>query len=131
MRVAALYDIQGNLDALDAVLDELREAAVGLVVVGGDVLPGPMPRESLDRLLDLDTPVQFIHGNGERIVLAQTAGQDISEVPEPYRHVIRWTAQQLRPEHERALTEWPLTCRVEIDGLGDVWFCHATPRNDS
>ena len=101
MRVAALYDIHANLPALDAVLSEVREADVDQVVVGGDVLPGPMPRETLKRLLDLDIPVQFIHGNGERIVRAQMAGTDISEVPEQHREIIRWTAQQLDPEHER------------------------------
>src|SRR5688500_14941979 len=129
-RLAALYDIHGNLDALQAVLDDVREAQIDHIVVGGDVLPGPMPREALTMLLDLDIPVQFIHGNGERVVLAQMRGQDISEVPERYRDVIRWTAAQLAPEHEAVLASWPGTCRVEIDGLGAVLFCHATPRND-
>ena len=131
MRVAALYDIHGNLPALEAVLEEIREAGVNHVVVGGDVLPGPMPRETLTRLLEVDVPVQFIHGNGERVVLAQRTGKDIREVPEQYRDVIRWTAQQLHPEHERALAGWPATCRVDIPGLGEVLFCHATPRNDT
>jgi putative phosphoesterase len=131
MRAAALYDIHGNLPALEAVLEDVRESGVDRIVVGGDVLPGPMPRESLDRLLELDIPVQFIRGNGDRVVLAQLRGNDISEVPEPYREVIEWTAQQLRPDHERLLAGWPPTCRVEIDGLGHVLFCHATPRNDT
>ena len=47
MRLAALYDIHGNLPALEAVLEQVREAAVDHVVVGGDVLPGPMPRETI------------------------------------------------------------------------------------
>jgi putative phosphoesterase len=131
MRVAALYDIHGNLAALEAALEEVRESGVDRVVVGGDVLPGPMPRESLDRLLDLDIPVEFIHGNGDRAVLAQLRGKDVSEVPEAYREVIKWTAGQLRPQHERLLAGWPATCRIEIDGLGGVLFCHATPRSDT
>src|SRR5437867_4436633 len=73
MRVAALYDIHGNLPALEAVLEDIRQAEVDHVVVGGDVLPGPMPTETIARLLDLDIPVQFIHGNGDREVLAQMA----------------------------------------------------------
>ena len=131
MRVAALYDIHGNLPALDAVLEDVREAGVDRVVVGGDVLPGPMPDESLTRLFALDIPVQFIHGNGDRIVLAQLTGEDISEVPEQHRVVIRWTAEQVRPEHQRLMAGWPATCRLDIRGLGEVLFCHATPRNDS
>ena len=134
MRVAALYDIHGNLPALEAVLKDVREADVDHVVVGGDVFPGPMPRETLARLLDLDIPVQFIHGNGDREVLAQMAGTETDwyrAAPEQWREPVRWTAQQLHPEHEQLLASWPATCRVEIRGLGEVLFCHATPRNDT
>ena len=60
----------GNLPALEAVLDELRQVGVDQIVVGGDVVPGPMPRETLRRLLDLDLPLHFIHGNGELAILA-------------------------------------------------------------
>ena len=59
MRVAVLNDIHGNLPALEAVLAEVRAAAVDRIVVGGDVLPGPMPRETMDCLLALDQPVEF------------------------------------------------------------------------
>lgn len=69
MRVAAFYGIHGNLPALEAVLQEIRQAEVDQVVVGGDVVPGPMPRETLRWLLDLDLPVHFIHGNSELAVL--------------------------------------------------------------
>jgi putative phosphoesterase len=131
MRVAALYDIHGNLPALEAVLQDVRRADVDRIVIGGDVLPGPMPRESLACLLELDIPVQFIQGNGDRVVRAQMAGTESSEVPERFRDVIRWNAQQLQAEHERLLASWPKTLRVEVSGLGAVLFCHATPRNDT
>jgi putative phosphoesterase len=131
MKVAALYDIHGNLPALEAVLAEIRHAQVDQVVVGGDVLPGPMPRETLARLRQLDIPVHFIVGNGDRVVREQMAGSESSEVPEQFRAVIRWNAEQLRPEDEQLLAGWPLTVHVQIAGLGEVLFCHATPRNDT
>jgi predicted phosphodiesterase len=82
-------------------------------------------------LLNLDVPVQFIQGNGDRVVLAQMRGTESSEVPEQFREGVRWVAGQLHPEHERLLAGWPKTCRVEIRGLGEALFCHATPRNDT
>ncbi len=131
MRVAAIYDIHANLPALEAVLQDIRQAGVDQLVVGGDVLPGPMPNETMACLLNLDVPVQFIQGNGDRVVLAQMRGTESSEVPEQFREGVRWVAGQLHPEHERLLAGWPKTCRVEIRGLGEALFCHATPRNDT
>jgi len=42
MRVATLYDIHENLPTLEAVLNEVYQADVNEVVVGGDVVPGPL-----------------------------------------------------------------------------------------
>ena len=140
MRVAALFDIHGNLPALDAVLDEIRQIGVDRIVVGGDVLPGPLPRETMARLLALQIPTQFIYGNGDLAILAQMKATDPSSVsywgttsgaplPEQFGELFRWTGRQVR-EYQDVLESWPLTTTVEIDGLGTVLFCHATPRNE-
>jgi predicted phosphodiesterase len=131
MRVAALYDIHGNLPALEAVLREVREARVDRVVVGGDVVPGPLAREALACLLGLDVPVQFVRGNGEVAVLAEMAGTGPGPLPEAAREAVRWTARQLTAEQGRALAGWPKTRRLEVGGLGAVLFCHATPRDEN
>jgi putative phosphoesterase len=134
MRIAAIYDIHANLSALDSVLDEIRQAKVDCVVVGGDVFPGPLPRETIQCLLDFEIPAQFIHGNVDREVLAQMSGLETDwyrTAPEQWREPVRWTAQQLDHQHQRLLEGWPSTCRIMIPDLGDVLFCHATPRNDT
>jgi predicted phosphodiesterase len=142
MRIAGLYDIHGNLPALEAVLEDARRAGVDQVVVGGDVVPGPMPRETLERLLSLDLPVQFIHGNGELSTLAQMAALEGSPVtywgttsgrplPEADQVAMRWTAEQLWLQYQPVLARWPKTLRLEIDGLGNVLFCHGTPRSET
>jgi predicted phosphodiesterase len=134
MRVAAIYDIHANLPALEAVLEDIRRASVDQIVVGGDVFPGPMPQETIRYLLDLDIPIEFLGGNGDREVLAQMRGVETEwyrAASEHWREPVRWTARQLEPELERLLAGWPKTLRVEIGGLGEVLFCHATPRNDT
>ncbi len=142
MRVAALYDIHANLPALEAVLTDVREARADLIVVGGDVIPGPMPRETLALLQDVAIPARYIHGNGELAVLAQigvdhpdavtywgtTSGKPL---PEPLREIMRWTAQQVHPEYDDMLRSWPKTLRVEMGRLGNVLFCHGTPRSET
>jgi len=130
MKVAALYDIHGNLPALEALLDELSGEGVDRVVVGGDVLPGPMPRETIDCLLSLNLPVEFIYGNGEAAVLEHLAGREPGKVPAPYLPAIHWTAEEIRAPHGSAIAGWPMTRRLDIPGIGSVLFCHATPRNE-
>lgn len=131
MRVAALYDIHANLPALEAVLEKVRKSGVDQIIFGGDALPGPMPRETLALLRSLDIPAQFIAGNGDRVVLEYLAGKEPLEVPEQFREVIRWNARQLLPEDVQFLARWPKTLRLQIPGVGEVLFCHATPRNDT
>lgn len=131
MRVAAIYDLHGNLPALEAVLEDIYQAQVRLLVVGGDLVPGPMPREILDRLLEIDIPTQFIQGNGEIDALASMAGTPINRVPQQYQDIVHWSAQQLYPKYEELLASWGKTLTIAIDGLGKVLFCHATPRDDN
>ncbi|HEY7354547.1 MAG TPA: metallophosphoesterase family protein [Terriglobales bacterium] len=129
MRIAALYDIHGNLPALEAVLSEIETLDIDLIIIGGDVVPGPMPRETVDRLLNLNFPVQFIHGNGELAVLEELAGKKASGVPEQHRPVLQWTAQQLEHKHDRLLSSWPPIVQMTTERSGEILFCHATPRN--
>ena len=142
MRVAALFDIHGNLPALEAVLADARAAGADHIVVGGDTVPGPWPKETVDRLLTLDLPVHFIHGNCERAVLAQMAALGGAPVtywgttsgrplPDKDLEVMRWTARELGPEEEKLFASWPKTVRLSIDGIGDVLFCHGTPRSET
>jgi len=131
MRVAALYDIHANLPALEAVIADVRRAGVDQIVVGGDVVPGPMPRETIEYLLALDIPVQFIEGNGDRDVLARMRGVEPLSVPAEFRDAIAWNATELHPEFETLLAGWPQILRLALPGLGDVLFCHATPRSDN
>ena len=125
-RVAALYDIHGNAPALEAVLREMEGLGVDEIVIGGDVLPGPMPAECLALLDAVHLPMRFIMGNGDREVVAPSGA-----IPETYQSAMRWNAEQIGPEETRRIAEWPLSIRVAVEGIGDVLFCHATPRNDT
>lgn len=130
-RVAALYDIHGNLPALDAALADIARTGVDEIVVGGDVVPGPMPRETLDRLAAVDVPVRYIRGNGENDVLTVLGGVEPVRVPKQFRDVVTWSAEQLSDAHRAAITAWPDTLTLNVAGLGRVLFCHATPTSDT
>ncbi len=125
MRVLALYDIHGNLDALDAVLRDPRAQERDAVIVGGDAVPGPFARAVIERVEEIGGPVHWIRGNGEREVAAARPGAVIAPEDVPAR-TAALTAAELGPERCRTLGLLPLTVRV--DG---VLYCHATPRRDT
>jgi putative phosphoesterase len=131
MRIAVLSDIHGNLPAFEAVLPEVRRERVDQIVIGGDVLVGPMSREVLTELVNLDIPVRFLYGNCEVAVMQAMADKLPSTIPEQYREWIRWTAEQVRSDYETMLASWPKTITLDVPGVGDVLFCHGTPRDEN
>jgi len=69
--IATLYDIHGNLAALDAVLAELPDDAT--IVVGGDVcFRGDQPAEALERLRALGDRVLWVRGNTDREITTES-----------------------------------------------------------
>jgi predicted phosphodiesterase len=109
MRVAALYDIHGNLPALEAVLADPRCSGADVVVSGGDVCAGPMPIEVL-RLME-ERGALFVRGNADRELQG-------------------WPAEQLSADQLEKLRSWPTTVTLDVAGLGAVVFCHGSPRRD-
>ena len=104
VKVAALYDIHGMPWALEAVLDEVAALGVDAIVVGGDFVYGPYPREALERVRSLGANV--LRGNCER---------------EPSD----WDRARLSAEQLAWAAALPLAC--DLDG---VLYCHATPTDD-
>ncbi len=47
MKRATIYDIYANPIALESVLIDIRKNNVDLILVGGDVVPGPMAKKIL------------------------------------------------------------------------------------
>jgi putative phosphoesterase len=129
--VAALYDIHGNLPALEAVLAVLQDEPPDAVVVGGDVCAGPMPVEVLKRLRGLPWPVHWLRGNADRAVVM---GFDGTIPPELQDHPLyegdAWAATFLSREERDFIDAFPPLVALTVEGLGDVLFCHATAGSD-
>jgi putative phosphoesterase len=124
--VAVLSDIHGVLPALDAVLAEPDVKAAERIVLTGDIAAGPLPVQTLDRLRDLDEKVVWVRGNADRELVRLSRGGTTS-IPDP---IAPWAAAQLRPDQINLLDGLPHPVTLELDGFGDVVFCHGTPRND-
>jgi putative phosphoesterase len=117
MPVATLYDVHGNLRALEAVLAEIPDDAT--IVVGGDVVAGgEQPSETLETLRALGERVVWIRGNADRELHPDEDGL----APQEFLDVAR---AALTDEQIEFLHDLPPT--AEID---NVLYVHASPRND-
>jgi putative phosphoesterase len=124
VRVAALYDVHGNLPALDAVLAEVAREDVDAIVVGGDSVAGPFPSPTLARLRALGDRVRWIRGNADRELVPGEQGNGPPEL-------IEWVRSKLSEEELDFLYRLPEQLALDVDDVGRVLFVHATPRNDT
>ena len=131
MRVAALYDIHGNVPALDAVLSEVESEGVDIVLVGGDVAAGPLPAQTLGRLRSLGDRARFVMGNCDRQMVDDfDARRDPAEADDAMLRGMWWAARQISLADRDHMAGFEPTVTLDVDGLGPTLFCHATPRND-
>jgi putative phosphoesterase len=132
-RVAAIYDVHGNLPALEAVLADLESVTPDLIVVGGDVVAGPMPTEVLDRLAVLGESICFLRGNADREVVAaydHRCYADATDVTDPAERAAAYAASKINRRHRDLLASFAERLVVEVEGVGQVLFCHGSPRSD-
>src|ERR1043165_1609466 len=121
--VALLYDIHGNLAALETVLAEAEQAGVRSYLLGGDYAAfGPWPRETAELVESLPAVVR-IRGNVERWLLEEP---DVSERARP---VVLPAMAAARGALGRELIDrlYRLPEDSELDGL---CVCHGSPLSD-
>ncbi len=116
------------------MLEDVRREAPDLIVVGGDLASGPLPRETLDRLIALGDGAQFIRGNADRELLSHGDGASErrarADAADIWVRRDAWAARQLTDAQRSFLAGLPETVMLELDGLGRTLFCHGSPRSD-
>jgi predicted phosphodiesterase len=116
--IGLIYDVHGNLPALEAVLEDARGTGVDRFVLGGDYASfGAWPRESVDRLRELEAT--WIRGNVDRWLL------DRSDAPPPTHPLLDRCRELLGEDLAGELAGLP-----EQEVIEGVRYCHASPGSD-
>ena len=114
--LALLYDIHGNLPALEAVLADASDAD-GFLLGGDYATFGAWPVETVERLKELDA--EWIRGNVDRWLV------DSSDVPDFMAELVDRSRDMVGDELSRELAALP-----ESTTHGGTLYCHASPLSD-
>src|SRR3954469_16023714 len=125
-RIAVVSDVHGNLPALEAVLADIEDEGFDVVVSGGDVVPGPMPAECLERLRALGDRIRWVMGNADREVVAAFDGALPADPGDPIARDAHFAARRLDRAQRDLLASFAPT--VALPG---VLVCHGTPASDT
>ncbi|MDC7123936.1 MAG: metallophosphoesterase family protein [Spirochaetales bacterium] len=129
-KIAAIYDLHANYAAIEAVLKEIEHIGVDLLLIGGDVISGPLPNESLDLLKRSGLPSEYILGNAESDVLNNLSGQKINGLSARADEEAIWLTNVLSKENIECISNWQQRVSVESCNMGQILFCHGSPRSN-
>jgi predicted phosphodiesterase len=116
--LALLYDVHGNLPALEAVLRDCSAAGATRYLLGGDYAAwGAWPRETVERLHSLDAT--WLRGNVDRWLV------DDSDAPKAVAPALGLCRELLGEAHVHELAGLP-----ESHADGDVLYVHGSPLSD-
>lgn len=121
MRYAVISDVHGNIEALKAVLEDIKKKKVTDILFLGDAVGyGPDPDECV-KVLNSECKV-LLAGNHDRAVLGLT---DI-EYFNPYaRAVVLWTREIMGKDNISILKSLPISEEIEDK---KIFLVHSTPK---
>jgi predicted phosphodiesterase len=119
--LAALYDIHGNLPALEAVLADADAAGADRFLLGGDYASlGAWPVETLERLRTLPS-AGWLRGNWERWQAHPGEAPELDFI----QAALAWVLDELPEGAAQELGELPTTIRLD-----EAFFSHGSPASD-
>ena len=125
---AIISDIHGNLEAFQAVLEDIQQQEVTEIVCLGDFVGyGPNPKECIDLAFDFDVTLK---GNHEHALLTEFEGSSFNARA---RDSIDWTREQLNPlgeDRDANLRRWDFLGNLEETHRDEgLLYVHGTPRD--
>jgi len=115
-KIAILSDIHANLEALNVVLDKMKELGVTHYVCLGDIVGyNANPKECLDIIRGLSPMLAVVRGNHDEYV---GTNQDLLGFNPSAAEAVEWTRNQLTNDDKKWLSELPYVATVRRLGTG-------------
>ena len=135
MKIAVLSDIHGNLNALEAVLDDINDQNIDRIFICGDLaMAGPEPVETMDKITELTKTknIVIIQGNTDEMIIKSTGSPDDKFTPpnEIMAAALKYAQKVLRADQKEFLYELPVQVKEKVGNL-EILFVHGSPRKNS
>lgn len=124
MKYLILSDIHGNLEALQAVMQEASAVEINKYICLGDLVGyGASPNDVVDCIREMK-PMAVIRGNHDRVSAGLSDGSDFNYAA---RKAAFWTREELSSESKAYIADLPQG-PVEVNDLFDIF--HGSPQDE-
>ena len=132
MKIAVISDIHGNLEALNAVLQDIESQEINKIFICGDLaMAGSEPEKTVDRIIGLtkEKDVAIILGNTDEMIIKSSGktGDEFTPADETMAASLKFTQKFLRADQIEFLKNLPLKHKEKIGEL-KILLVHGSPR---
>ncbi len=135
MKIAVISDIHGNMEALNAVLEDIKKQDINKILICGDLaMAGPEPVKTLDFIMEYaqNNDVEIIQGNTDEMLVKATGEADDKYTPpnKIMAESLFYAQKLLKPEHIEFLKVLPAQKTVKA-GVSSILMVHGSPRKNN
>jgi putative phosphoesterase len=124
MKIAVLSDIHGNIEALEAVLENIKAQNIDKIFICGDLaMAGPQPSKTVNFLMNFDAT--FIQGNTDEMIVKNMVPPN-----EIMANALKYAQNELTDEQKNFLANLPFSHSEKIEDL-NLLFVHGSPRKNN
>uniref|UniRef100_A0A7C4X9A3 Metallophosphoesterase n=1 Tax=candidate division WOR-3 bacterium TaxID=2052148 RepID=A0A7C4X9A3_UNCW3 len=118
MKAAIISDIHSNLEALQAVIKDIKKRRIKNIFCLGDIVGyGANPNECME--ICIKEADIIIAGNHDWATVEKT---DVSNFNKVAATAVKWTKERIKSEHAKKLQDLPLTYKIE-----NLLLVHSAP----
>lgn len=135
MKIAILSDIHGNLDALFAVMNNIKKEQINKIYICGDLaMAGPYPAKTVDYIKNLteEFNLNVIQGNTDEMIAKATDKPDDKYTPpnKIMSEALKYAQKVLREDQIKYLDTLPEKYTEKIGNL-NILLTHGSPRRNN
>lgn len=135
VKIAVISDIHGNIDALEAVLEDIKQQNCNKIYCLGDyAMAGPEPQKTIERIMSLknNIDVQMIQGNTDLMIADFTESMYISlkETAPVMAEALKNDFEIIPKNQKDLLRELPPQLLLEEENI-KILLVHGSPRKNN